>query len=161
MDSSLDTLTKGLSDIHFKLLENHFKSEEIVYCKQKGFFPYNYVDSFERFNETNLPPRSAFYNDLTQSCISPNEYARVEKIWEAFNIKNLGEYSDFYLKVDTCILACCFKRFQSESIKEYDLNPYNYYTRACLAIDAALKVTKQHIELLRGTVVYAQYQGSR
>ena len=37
---------------------------KIVLLLRKGVYPYEYMDSWERFNETSLPDKKAFYNEL-------------------------------------------------------------------------------------------------
>ena len=51
MNSSLDKLVKNLSDEDFKYLVEEFGSENLELLKQKGAYPYEYMNSFERFNE--------------------------------------------------------------------------------------------------------------
>ena len=53
MNSSLDKLVKNLSDEDFKYLVEEFGSENLELLKQKGGYPYEYMNSFERFNEKN------------------------------------------------------------------------------------------------------------
>ena len=53
MKSSLDNLVKNLSDEDFKYLVEEFDSENLELLKQKGAYPYEYMNSFERFNEKN------------------------------------------------------------------------------------------------------------
>ena len=60
MISSLDKLVKNLSDEDFKYLVEEFGSENLELLKQKGAYPYEYMNSFERFNEEKLPARKYF-----------------------------------------------------------------------------------------------------
>ena len=53
MNSSLDKLVKNLSDEDFKYLVEKFSSDNLELLKQNGAYPYEYVDSFERFNKKN------------------------------------------------------------------------------------------------------------
>ena len=53
MNSSLDKLAKNLSDKDFKYLVEEFGSETLEILKQKGTYPYECVNNFERFNEKN------------------------------------------------------------------------------------------------------------
>ena len=53
MNSSLDKLVKNLSDEDFKYLVEEFGSENLGLLKQKADYPYEYMNSFERFNEKN------------------------------------------------------------------------------------------------------------
>ena len=60
MNFSLDKLVKNLSDEDFKYLVEEFGSENLGLLKQKGAYPYEYMDSFERFNEKNCLLENAF-----------------------------------------------------------------------------------------------------
>ena len=64
---------------------------------RKGVYPYSYMDSFERFEETELPPREAFFNDLSKEGVSDEEYEFVHQIWKKFHLKNMGELHDLYM----------------------------------------------------------------
>ena len=63
---------------------------------KKGIYPYDYVDSFERFKETTLPPQKCFYNNLGRCHITGEEYERAKQVWKEFEKKNMGEYYDLY-----------------------------------------------------------------
>ena len=71
----------------------------------KGVFPYEYMNSWERFNETSWPPKKAFYSELNLEDITYKDYARAQKVWEVFVIRNLGEYHGLYVQTDTLLLA--------------------------------------------------------
>ena len=66
----------------------------------KGDYPYEYIDSWEKFDETALPSKEAFYSNLNLENISDEDYAHAQKVWDVFKIKNLGEYHDLYVKID-------------------------------------------------------------
>ena len=67
----------------------------------KGVYPYEYMDSWEKSNETSLPPKKAFYSELNLEDITDKDYAHAQKFWEVFGIRNLGEYRDMYVQIDT------------------------------------------------------------
>ena len=54
MNSSSDKLVKKLSDEDFKYFIEEFSSENLELLKQKGAYPYEYMNSFEKFNEEKL-----------------------------------------------------------------------------------------------------------
>ena len=60
MNSSLQKLTKNLSNDDFKHLTREFGSKNLKLLKQKDAYPYEYMDSFKRFNETNCLIKSVF-----------------------------------------------------------------------------------------------------
>ena len=62
MNSSPDKLVKNLSDEDFKYLVDEFGSKNLELCKQKAACPYEYMNSFKRFNEEKLPATKCFYS---------------------------------------------------------------------------------------------------
>ncbi len=57
---------------------------------RKGTYPYTYMDSFEKYKETQLPPKHVFYNDLTESHISSEDYDHAKDVWSTFKCKKHG-----------------------------------------------------------------------
>ena len=80
MDSSLDSLVKNLSDNDFKYLSEEFSGEFLKLVKQKGLYPYEYIDSFKKFSENKLPDRCKFFSSLEDGCISEKGYWKVDNI---------------------------------------------------------------------------------
>ena len=67
------------------------------------------MDSWKRFNETELPEKESFYNELNKEGITDEDYAHAQKVWKEFNITKLGEYHDLYVQSDTLLLAEHFR----------------------------------------------------
>ena len=74
-----------------------------------------------------------FYSDLTLEDITDKDYAHALKIWEVFEIKNLGEYHDLHVLTDTFLLADVFEKFRDKCIKIYGLDPSYFYSAPELA----------------------------
>ena len=74
-----------------------------VLLLRKGVYLYEYMDSWERFDEKLLPDKKAFYNELYLEDITDKDYTHAQKIFEEFNLKNLGDYYDFYVITSRCI----------------------------------------------------------
>ena len=74
LNSSLDSLVKNLSDNDFKYLSEEFSGDFLKLVKQKGVYPYEYIDSFERFFEDKLPDRCKFFSSLKDECNSEKDY---------------------------------------------------------------------------------------
>ena len=74
MNSSLDALIKNLSGNDFKLLSKEYSGDLLKLIKQKGVYPYEYMDSFEKFSENELPDRCKFLSSLKNQCISEKDY---------------------------------------------------------------------------------------
>ena len=61
---------------------------------RKGVYPHEYMDTWERFNETSLPLKKFFYSELNLEDISDKDYLHAQTLWEEFGIRNLCEYHD-------------------------------------------------------------------
>ena len=123
MASSLGKLASYLENL--PILEKSFKQdgfsiEQIMLLKRKGVFPYDYVSSFEKLNESNLPSKDDFFSSLYQSHISNEDYQHAKKVWQKFHIQDLGQYSDLYMKTDVILLAEVFENFRNNCLQAYD-----------------------------------------
>ena len=74
---------------------------KFVLLVRKGVYPYEYMDSWEKFDETSIPPKEAFYRELNLENITDKDYEQVKKIWKVFRKKNRGKYHDLYVQCDT------------------------------------------------------------
>ena len=68
---------------------------------RKGVYPYQYMDSWEGFNETTLPNKKTFYSKLYLEDITDEDYIYAQKVFEEFKLKNLGKFYDLYVQSDT------------------------------------------------------------
>ena len=95
---------------------------------RKGMYPYEYMSSWDRFNETSLPNIESFYSNLNMSGVSDSDYEHALSVWREFGIKNMGEYHDLYLGTDTILLANVFESFRRVCLDNYGLDPSHFYT---------------------------------
>ena len=148
MNSSLDNLIKNLPDEAFKYTKQEFEKEQFNLMKQKGIYPYDHMDSFDRFNETQLPEKQDFYSILNNEHISDEQYKHAQNVWNTFNLKTMGDYHDLYLKSDILLLADVFENFRKTCLQYYKLDPCHYFTSPGLSWDAMLKMTDIKLELM-------------
>jgi len=95
---------------------------------KKGVYPYDYMDSFERFNETKLPTKDKFYSILNDQHVSDGDYKHAKRVWKGFQLKNVGEYHDLCLMSDILLLADVFENFRKTCLEYYKLGPCPYFT---------------------------------
>ena len=114
---------------------------------RKGVCPYDYIDSFNKFNEK-LPPKEEFYSILNNEHISDEDYKHAQNVWNTFSLKNMGEYHDLYLASDVLLLADVFENFRKTCLEYYKLDPCHYFTSPGLSWDAMLKMTDIKLELM-------------
>ena len=148
MSSSLDSLVNNLAKGGDQLLAfEDYNSEQRKLLIRKGVYPYEYMNSWDKFEETKLPSRDEFYSKLNMSGI--NKYQHARNIWDKLGLKNMGDYHDLYLKTDVILLTNVFESFRSVCLKNYGLDPTHFYTAPGLAWKACLKTTGVNLELLR------------
>ena len=124
-----------------------FKDKKLDLMARKGVYPYDYMDSFEKFNSP-LPTKEDFYSILNNKDISKKDYQHVKNVWNKFNLKNMGEYHDLYLKSDILLLVDVFENFRKTCLEYYKLDPCHYFTSPGLSWDAMLKMTDIKLELI-------------
>ena len=148
MSSSLGALVNNLPKDAFKNLLKYFTPKQAEILKQKGFYPYEYMNTEEKFNDTKLPPREAFYSKLSGRGIKEKDYNHAWNVWNTFKMKNFKEYHELYNITDVLLLADVFENFRDICLKIYGLDPVYYFTAPGLAWDACLKMTDIDLELL-------------
>ena len=142
MSQSLDKLSSNLPEDRFIYTKEGIDGDlEFSVMKKKGVYPYDYMNSFSRFNETSLPKREDFYSLLNDEDISEEQYKHAQKVWDAFRFKNVGEYHDLYLKSEILLLADVFENLRKTCLIHYRLDPSHYMTSPGLSCDAMLKMT--------------------
>ena len=150
LSASLDSLVNNLKSINlddFKHTKQHMGQEWEI-ATRKGIYPYEYMNSFEKFEETTLPPMGKFYSALTENSITEDEYKYAQSVWTTMNMKTMGDYHDYYLKSDVLLLADVFETFRKTIHKTHKLDPAHYITLPSFSWDAMLLKTKIELELL-------------
>ena len=126
-----------------------FWNEDIntfILLLRKGVYPYEYMDSWERFEETSLPNK-AFYSSLNMEDITDVDHRHAKRVFKSLNNKNLGDYHDLYVQSDTLLLADVFENFRNKCIEIYELDPAHFLSAPGLAWQACLKKTEVELEL--------------
>ena len=96
---------------------------KFILLLRKGVYPYEHMDSCERFNERLLPSKKEFYSNLNMEDIDEIDYRHGNNVFKTFKLENLGDYHDLYVKSDTLLLADVFENFRNMCLKEYELDP--------------------------------------
>ena len=148
MSQSLAKLSSNLSDEKYTYTSEAFQGERLALMKEKGVYPYDYMDAVEKFKEKKLPSKEDFYSLLMDEDISDKEYRHAQKVWNTFGIENMGQYHDLYLKSDVLLLADVFQNFRETCLTYYGLDPCHYVSSLGLAWDAMLKMTKVNLDLI-------------
>ena len=126
MASSLDSLTSNLVKGGQKLTGfKDYSEDQYALLVRKGVYPYEYMMSWDKFMETQLP-KGSFHSAVNMSDISQYNYEHAQKVWGAFSSKNLGEYHDLYLKTDVILLANVFEAFRDTCLECYRLDPAHF-----------------------------------
>ena len=117
MNSSLEKLVKNLTDDDLEYLSEEFGFKNLELLKQEDVYLYEYMDNF---NGEKLPDKECFYSSVKDrttddngkkldSYMSNKDYLTCKKIWNKFNMKNMGDCHDHYLKKDILLLDDAFE----------------------------------------------------
>ena len=111
--ASLDKLVAANPPGAFQITAQHEPNRERrELLMRKGVYPYEYMDTWDRFTEPNLPQRKAFYSKLSDAHISDEDYTHAQIVWATFGCKTQGDYSDLYCRTDVLLLADVFETFR-------------------------------------------------
>ena len=121
---------------------------KFVLLLRKGVYPYEYMDSWEKFNEISLPSKEDFHSNLNMEDIDDIDYGHGNNVFKGFKLESLGDYHDLYVQSDTLLLAEVFENFRDMCIKEYELDPAHFLSLPGLAWEACLKKTNIELEIL-------------
>ena len=103
------------------------EKDKFILLLRKGVYPYDYMDSWERFSETKLTDKKSFYNKLNQEGITNRDHEHARNVWKTRNMQNMGEYHNLYVQSDTLMLADIFESFRNKCMKIYLLDPAHFY----------------------------------
>ena len=148
MSSGLDKLVSNLPKDDLIYTSKAFKGKRLDLMSRKGVYPYDYMDSFEKFSEKELPTKDQFYSILNDQHITDDEYNHAKEVWNTFMIRTLGDYHDLYLVSDVLLLTDVFENFRKTCMQYYKLDPCHYFTSPGLSWDAMLKMTNIKLELM-------------
>ena len=148
MSSSLKKLVSNLPRESLKYTSRRFKGDKFDLMIRKGIYPYDYMDSFDKFEDTVLPTKDQFYSLLNDEHISDEDYNHAQKVWKTFSMNNMGDYHDLYLQSDILLLVDVFENFRKTCLEYYKLDPCHYFTSPGLSWDAMLKMTDIKLELM-------------
>ena len=118
---------------------------------EKGVYPYDYMNSWNKFDETKLPKKEYFYSKLYEENITDKDYARANIVWKHFDIKNLGEYHDLYLMTDVYLRT---ENFRDVCLNYYGLDPAYYITLPNYSWNAFLSLTGVRLEQIYKKEMY-------
>ena len=145
--SGLEGLVKNLSREDLKETARFF-GEKIDLVSRKGIYPYEFMDDFEKFKKQSLPKKTSFFSRLKQEKVSEEDFEHAQRVWREFELKNMGDFHDLYLKTDVLLLADVMENFRKLCEKHYGLDPAHFFTVPGMAWDAMLKITEIELELL-------------
>lgn len=171
LNSSLSTLVENLRQpdknadegkdfqSKFSILIENYGIKKAKILSRKGVYPYDYMSSFDKFNETSLPPLENFYNTLTEEYPSKQDYDYASMVFNKY-CSDMGDYHDLYLGVDCLLLACVFEYFRNCMMDCFKLDPLHYFSLSQYSLDAALLKSGVKLEMLTDRDKYTFFEAS-
>lgn len=149
LPNSLETLASALSREQCVEIINYFKDDDkIDLIRQKGVFPYSYLDHVDKLKERSLPNKKQFYNELKDEHVSDEDYQRALKVWRLFDCETLEQYFKLYLISDVLILTDVFENYRDICMKLYKLEATAFVSSPSLSFFSALLHSKIELQLL-------------
>ena len=121
---------------------------KFVMLLRKGVYPYEYMDSWDKFNETSIPSKESLYSNLTMKNITETDYIHANNVFKTLKLNNLDDYHNLYVQSDTLLLADVFENFRKACIKTYELDPAHFTSLPGLAWQACLKKNRSRIRVI-------------
>ena len=84
---------------------------KFILLLRKGVYPYEYMDDWEKFDETSLPQKEDFYSYLNMEDMTDADYVHAKRVCKDFVMNNLGEYHYLYVQSNPLLLADVFEKF--------------------------------------------------
>ena len=126
--ASLDNLAGNLEDKGFKHLMSEFPKDKLELLIKKDSYPYEWLDSYQKFIYPRLPPKKAFYSSIDDGkrrkddgCISDEQYSRLKNVWNTLNFKTFKDFHNHDLKKDVLLLANVSEKFIDTFQSEFTL----------------------------------------
>jgi len=161
MSTSLENLVALLlksGKQNFPHTIRHLGDNEFTFAK--GVYCYSYMTDRSKFDDAELPSIENFYNTLHDEPLSAEDYERARHIWDFYNIQNLQQYHDHYLKSDVLLLADVFEHFRHDVLEKHGLDCLYFPTLASLAWSMALKHTQVELDLITDPEIYLMIENS-
>lgn len=159
MPASLSTLAENQTALPItEAMKRNIPSVSEEVLRRKGVFPYSYFTSLAVLNETELPSREAFTNDLTNEQCSEADYQHAVRAWQEFNCNTFCDFMLNYLELDVRILADVFEEFRRLSLSQDGLDPVHYVSLPGLSFHSAFKMTNESIDLLKDSFMYNMFE---
>ena len=106
---------------------------KFILLLRKRVYLYEYMDSWERFDEILLPRKEDFHSSLNMENITSVNYRHTERVFKKFNNEKLDDYHDLYVQCDTLLLADVFENFRHKCIEIFELDSANFLNALGLA----------------------------
>jgi hypothetical protein len=142
----------------FENILKEFKKEDLHLVLRKGIYPYEWVDSYDKFSKQLPINKEEWYSTLGDKHIKDSDLEFAKKVYNHFKCKNFGEYHNLYLKMDTILLKDVIDNFRKTSYENYRLDPVYYFSAPGLSNAASLKFTGQELGLLKDRDTYEIYE---
>lgn len=149
LTSSIDKIVKTIPKENLINTRNEFKDDKSFdLMSQKGHVCFDYIDSFEKLYERQLPGIEEFKSLLTGSNISEETYKHVQEVYTHFKCEKILDYLMIYLKSDITLLCDIISNFRSLILNEYGLDIAHFYTLPGLSWQSMLKFSREKIGLI-------------
>ena len=137
----------GLAEFH--CVKQHVLDEQLDVAVQSQVFCHDYLDSSQRFMETELPPIEDFFDRIADKDITIDQYSQVQRIWDVFSIENMEQFLEQYVSLQSLLFADVSEHIRSTLFDAFNLEPFWYVSLSGYSMDCCMHFTEMTIELLQ------------
>ena len=129
--------------------------QDTCFYRLLGVFPYDYASSIDRLKSTPcIPKKEEFFNTLTDSHISDEDYEHAKTVFRKFDCKNMLDYMMLYMECDTYLLADVFINFRKTMHEKFGLDPAYYISLPSYGFESMLRLTQVQLDYIYDMDVY-------
>jgi hypothetical protein len=156
LQGSLDKIVKNLSENDFDIFNEVFDEDwqRQLLKNSKQVFPYEYVSSIEKLQETQLPPYEQWYSTLREENVSRSDYEQALHIFQKFGCTSIADFLQLYVICDVLLLACCMQRFRSVNYAIFQLDCLRFISAPSYYFSACLKMSEVRFQLFDSPDMY-------
>ena len=160
LDALIESATSESGPQAFRYLSRYVQNDHLELFMRPQPFCYEFLDGPDKLTASELPPKSAFFDSISETDISDREYAHVQAIWHAVGMRTLRNYVETHLLTNVLLLADVLSIFRKTMTDTFKLDPMQYFSLSGYSFDCALRYSEEKIELLTDLEMHQMLESS-
>lgn len=160
LETLIESATAESGSQAFRYLRRHVENDRLDLFMKLQPFCYEFLDGPEKLAEDRLPPKSAFFDSVSEKNISDDEYHHAQAMWDAMKMRTLKDYVETFLLTNVLLLTDVLSIFRKKMLETFKLDPMQYFSLSGYSFDCALRDSEAKIELLTDLEMHQMLESS-